>query len=193
MGNGILKDIKNNQELMDLKKNVRLIGDIMELGEFTIEELFLSAIRAEMDSFSVYSKLADTVKNAFLKDKLKFLAGEEQKHKAYLEEVMNKRLPEKDLEIPEKSIVPLPSIQLPSESVPLSEVLASAMAAEMAARDFYTVFARQIHDDDDDLIKTLELFATMELGHYKLLEIEKENVEKFEEYDDYWPMMHIGT
>ncbi len=40
---------------------------------------------------------------------------------------------------------------------------------------------------------TLEYFANMELGHFKILEIEKENVEKFEEYDDYWPMMHVGT
>jgi hypothetical protein len=32
----------------------------------------------------------------------------------------------------------------------------------------------------------------MELGHYKLLEVEKESMERFEEADVYWPMMHIG-
>lgn len=34
--------------------------------------------------------------------------------------------------------------------------------------------------------------AEMEKGHYKLLEIEKENAEKFEAYNIEWPMMHIG-
>jgi hypothetical protein len=41
--------------------------------------------------------------------------------------------------------------------------------------------------------KTLELFATMELGHYRLLEIERENMKRFESYDASWPMMHIGS
>jgi hypothetical protein len=32
----------------------------------------------------------------------------------------------------------------------------------------------------------------MEMGHYKLLEIEKDNSLKFESYEDSWPMMHVG-
>ena len=64
------------------------------------------------------------------------------------------------------------------------------MNAEMAARDFYISFAARL--DDTELKKTLEYFALMEEGHYELLKVEKENSLKFEEYDEYWPMMHVG-
>jgi rubrerythrin len=163
----------------------------MDLRTFSEEELFLSAIRSEIDAKDVYSKLADGVKNAFLKDKLKFLAGEEEKHQRYLENTFSTRFAGKEIELPAKSFVPLPEIQFQNESVPISEVIESAMKAELAAQDFYKSFADSF--DDSEIKKTLEFFATMELGHYKLLEIEKENIQKFEEYDDYWPMMHMGT
>lgn len=164
----------------------------MDLRTFSEEELFLSAIRSEVDAKDVYSKLADGIKNAFLKDKLKFLAGEEEKHQRYLENVYGTRFAGKEIELPEKSFVPLPEIQFQNESVPVSEVIDSAMKAELAAQDFYNSFADSF-EDDSEIKKILEFFATMELGHYKLLEIEKENIKKFEEYDDYWPMMHMGT
>ncbi len=164
----------------------------MDLRTFNEEELFLTAIRAEIDSKGVYDKLAEGVKNAFLKDKLKFLAGEEDKHQQFLVKVFSDRFPGKQLELPDKTIVPLPELKIPEERIPVSEVIDSAMNAELAAQDFYTSFASRF-EDVPDLKKTLEFFATMELGHYKILEIEKQNIEKFEMYDDYWPMMHLGT
>ena len=51
----------------------------------------------------------------------------------------------------------------------------------------------EIHlEDGTKLNHTLKYFSDMELGHYKLLEVEKESMERFEEADVYWPMMHIG-
>lgn len=164
----------------------------MDLKPFIEEEIFLSAIKSEVDARDIYSKLADGVKNAFLKDKLKFLASEEDKHRVFLEDAYWNRYAGKDIELPEKTFVPLPEILIPDESVTVSEVIASAMDAELAAQEFYNSFAELI-TDDPELEKTLKYFATMEHGHYKTLEIEKENLEKFEEYDDYWPMMHMGT
>jgi rubrerythrin len=41
--------------------------------------------------------------------------------------------------------------------------------------------------------KTLEFFATMEMGHYRILEMERDNMKRFESYDTYWPMMHLGS
>jgi len=32
----------------------------------------------------------------------------------------------------------------------------------------------------------------MEIGHYKILETEKVSMERFEEGDVYWPMVHAG-
>jgi rubrerythrin len=164
----------------------------MDLITYNEEELFFTAIRAEVDSNNVYAQLAAGVKNAFLKDKLRFLAGEEEKHKQYLEKAYGDRFPGKEIELPDKTIVPLPELKIPDERVPISEVIESAMNAELAAQEFYTAFATRF-EDVPELKKTLEYFATMEQGHYKILEIEKQNIEKFEMYDDYWPMMHMGT
>jgi rubrerythrin len=164
----------------------------MDLRTFNEEELFLTAIKAETESNKVYSMLADGVKNAFLKDKLKFLAGEEEKHRQFLEKAYSDRFPSNDLELPEKTIVPLPELKVPSETVPVSEVIQSAMDAELAAKDFYLAFAERF-GEVQELRRTLEYFASMEDGHYKILEGEKQNIERFEDYDDYWPMMHMGT
>jgi rubrerythrin len=164
----------------------------MDLSHFSREELFLSAIKSELDSREVYSRLSESVKNAFLKGRLTFLASEEEKHKVFLEDAFRREFPGKELVLPEKTPVPLPEIRIPDELVPLSEVLESAMNAELAAQEFYNSFATQF-PDGTDMRKTLEFFATMEMGHYRLLEMERDNIERFESYDAYWPMMHIGS
>ena len=164
----------------------------MDLSNFSREELFVSAIKSELDSREIYSPLSESVKNAFLKDRLTFLASEEEKHKAFLEGAFKREFPGKELVLPEKTPVPLPEIRIPDELVPLSEVLESAMNAELAAQEFYNSFATHF-PDGTDMRKTLEFFATMEMGHYRLLEMEKDNMQRFESYDAYWPMMHIGS
>ena len=68
-----------------------------------------------------------------------------------------------------------------------------AMKAEQAAVDFYGSFAGALPTEIDPQVGlTLMYFSTMEIGHYKMLEIERENLEHFEDYDEYWPMMHAG-
>ncbi len=164
----------------------------MDLSKFSDEELFLSAIKNEVDSNMIYSKLAEVVKNAFLKDKLLFLANEEDKHRECLEKAFNNRFPGREIVLPEKTYVPLPELSIPEENVLVSEVIDQAMEAELAAKEFYEVFAERF-EDVPDLKQLFEYFAIMELSHYRILEVEKENMEIFEKYDDYWPMMHIGT
>ena len=164
----------------------------MDLTSFKEDEIILTAIKAEVDSQELYSRLADGVKNAYLKGKLRFLASEEEKHEGYLKSVFNDRFPGREVTVPDKTIVPLPELRVPDEKVLVSDVIDSAMHAELVAQEFYNSFA-EFFDDKSEIKNTLQLFATMELGHFKILEIEKENIEKFEEYDDYWPMMHIGT
>ena len=163
----------------------------MDLSKYSKMDLFLSALKSEIDSREVYLKLANGVKNAFLKDKLKFLASEEEKHRILLEEGFRDNFPDTDIIIPERTPVPLPEIRIPEENVLVSEVLESAMEAEKAAYDFYNSFADRF-PADSDMKKTLQYLAIMEEGHYKLLEMEKENMMRFESYDQYWPMMHVG-
>ena len=67
----------------------------------------------------------------------------------------------------------------------------NAMQAEKAAQDFYKYFADRF-EEGTKINHMLKYFSDMELGHYKLLEIEKDSMERFEEADVYWPMMHVG-
>jgi rubrerythrin len=164
----------------------------MDLTRFSKEELFASAIKSEVESRELYSGLAETVKNAFLKDRLRFLASEEEKHRAFLEGAFERDFPGRELILPEKTPVPLPEMRIPDEMAPLSEVLESAMGAELASQEFYSSFAAEF-PEGTDMRKTLEFFATMEMGHYRILEMERDNMKRFESYDMYWPMIHVGS
>jgi len=164
----------------------------MDLTRYSMEDLILTALKSEMDSKEAYSRLAEGVKNFMLKERLNFLAGEEEKHRGFFEQLYAKNFPGKPMEIPKgKSLVPLPEMKIDAESMPLSEMLESAMKAEMAAHDFYTRLADRF-ESQLDLKKMLLYIASMELGHYKILEIERDNAKKFEDYDAEWPMMHVG-
>ena len=163
----------------------------MNIARYTLESLFLAALRSEVDSNAVYTALADRVRNAVLKDRLKFLAGEEEKHRAILEKAYSNNFPDKSLMIPEKSPVPLPEVNVSDESMRISEVLLAAMEAEKAAEEFYKEFSKRF-DKGTELRKTLEYFAMMEEGHYEILNVERNNSLEFENYDEYWPMMHSG-
>jgi len=92
--------------------------------------------------------------------------------------------------IPKVSPVPLPEIKVTEDS-PLSKLLKEAMNAELSASEFYTKLADRF-EEGTKLNSTLVYFSDMEKGHYKILEMEKESMERFEEGDVYWPMVHAG-
>jgi rubrerythrin len=163
----------------------------VDLKKYTLEDLLLAAMKNEIESHKVYIKIAEKVKNGLLKDKLKFLAKEEEKHRAFVEQVYKARFPKKKLTIPKTTPVPLPQLIIPDEDTPLGTVLKSAMLAEQAAHEFYQSLSTQF-PKDAMIRNTLSYFADMELQHYKILEIEKESMDRFEEADVYWPMVHAG-
>jgi rubrerythrin len=70
-------------------------------------------------------------------------------------------------------------------------LLKEAMNAEKVASDFYKSLAGRF-EEGCKLYNTLMYFSDMEIGHYKILEMEKESMERFEEGDVYWPMVHAG-
>ncbi len=164
----------------------------MDLRKYTLEELLLAAMKAEIESSAVYTTIAETVKNGLLKDKFRFLAKEEQKHKAFIEQVYKAKFPKRKILIPKTTPVPIPSLNLPDEDAPLGTILKNAMAAEQAAHEFYQSLSKQFTKNDMTIHNTLSYFADMELQHYKILEIEKESMDRFEEADIYWPMVHAG-
>ena len=164
---------------------------MMDLSKYSMEELFITAIKAETDSQEAYSILSGITNNAFLKDRFKFLANEEEKHKLLLEKVFKEYVPDVEIVLPEYSPVPLPEIDVSDETVPMSQILQQAMDAELAAYEFYMEFAKFIKDNPK-LVKALEYFAKMEQGHYELLKIEQASADEFEEFDEYNPLMHVG-
>ncbi|MEN3045790.1 MAG: ferritin family protein [Candidatus Hydrothermales bacterium] len=163
----------------------------MDLSGYLLEELLANAIKSEIEAKELYEGLSEKVKNFFLKEKLKFLAQEEQRHRETFESIFNKRFPGKKINLPEKSTVPLPNIVITSERIKISKVFEMAMEAEKAAYDFYIALASQFKDEPE-VEQMINYIASMEMGHYKIFEIERENALKFEDYDIENPLIHLG-
>ena len=163
----------------------------MDLSKYTLKDVVLTAMKSEVESRAVYEKLADRVKNFMLKDRLKFLAGEEAKHYRFFEEFYAKEFPGEEVVLPDENPVPLPSVLVYDEAMPISGVMAGAMDAELAARDFYTAMAG-LFADRVETRNMLLYIAKMELGHYELLKVESESLERFEETNIHIPFIHEG-
>ncbi len=161
----------------------------MDLEKYTLKDLFVIAINSEIESKKVYERLKERVDNILLKERFQFLAREEDKHRSYLEKSFEKKFPNEKIELSSTITTPLPEIKA-DDDMPISEILQSAMDAEMAAREFYLSLSEKV--EEEELVKMLKIFADMELGHYRLLEIEKQLAEKFEDYEAMWPEFHVG-
>ena len=162
----------------------------MDLGSYELEDLLVAAIKSEEDSNQLYSKMASKTENGLLKDKLVFLANEENRHRKFIEEIYANHFPDNELVLPKEFPVPMPKIEY-AENTPLSELLIQAMNAEMEACEFYKTLADRF-EAGTKIHNTLVYFSDMEFGHYKILDMEKESMERFEEGDVYWPMVHVG-
>ena len=162
----------------------------MDLTNFTLEDLLFTAIKGEIESGEIYKKLSKRVKNFFLKERLEFLSSEEEKHKIFFEKIFQNKFPGKEIKLTDKISVPFPEIKIKSENELISNIFSQAMEAEKAAYDFYISLSMRF-EQDSNMKKMLLYIAEMEKTHYRLIEIEKENAEKFEAYNIEWPMMHI--
>jgi len=75
--------------------------------------------------------------------------------------------------------------------MPVSEVLLAAMSAEKAAHDFYLEIARNFVSGSEQH-KLLLHIASMEMGHYHLLNLERDNALRTEDFEVTLPMVHVG-
>lgn len=162
----------------------------MNLDDFDLEDLLKTAYRSELDSEKTYSNIADNVENGLLKDKLMFLAQEEKKHQNFIKKIHKIRFPDKTLTPSKETVIPFPKIEFSDEDIALSKILKQAMDAENFAQNFYQNLSEKF--DDKEIKNMLQYFADMEKGHFKILENEKESMEKFEQADVYWHMVHAG-
>ena len=163
----------------------------MDLGQYSTEDLILTALKAEVGAKEIYRTLATGVKNAYLRGRLEFLASEEEKHERYLDGLYRDEFQGRDPVLPDSTPVPMPEVTIPSEQVPITGILSQAMAAEKAASEFYAAMAER-WAKGSEARDMLMYFAKMEMGHYRLLETEMAAAAEFEEFDSVWPLMHAG-
>jgi rubrerythrin len=175
----------------------------MDLSKFELKDLILTALKSEVDAEKVYAMIGESVKNFMLRDRFKFLADEERKHAGFFRDYFERQFPGEPMELPDECPVPLPKITIESETVPISDVIGMAMAAEKAASEFYTSLAERLPEEAEQKtevemesgssVKEMLLYiASMEMGHYRLLETEEQNAKENEQYEIIWDMTHLG-
>lgn len=163
----------------------------MDLSNYTLEELILTALKSEIEARDFYKRVAERINNFLLRDRILFLSGEEEKHRGVFEKIYKDSFPGKEIILPEKNPVPLPELKIEDEKVPISEVLWIAMQAEKSAHDFYASLSNLFPSESKER-KMLLYIASMEMGHYQLLQAERENALKFEDYEIIFSMTHMG-
>jgi rubrerythrin len=163
----------------------------MDITDYSNEELLLTAIKSEVEAYQLYTGLAEKVESGFLVDRLRFIAGEEVKHRKFLESLFRMNYPEEKIGLPEKSEIPLPEVKIPPGQIMVSEVISQAMDAEKAASDFYLALS-ELYKHDDETRRTLRYLSDMEMGHYNLLETENRRLREEENYEIEWELMHAG-
>jgi len=150
------------------------------------KEIFGIAVKSELDSKKVYESMAEKTSNFVLKEKLKFLAKEEKKHKEILENLFSKLYPDETLKISEKSLIS----KIDAESSELPELLEKAMESEKIEEKFYRDLAEKSEYKD-----ILLYLANVEKGHYTILEAEHNMIMQYPDYyhkDWDTDMIHLG-
>ena len=152
---------------------------MLDVSTASVKDLMGYSIRAEMDSNKAYSDLADRVSNPLLKEKFRWLAFEENKHKEILMKLHTGLFPNQTIQIPEEPSKDLfKSIDV-APSTSLTEILLQAMEAEKFAEDFYARLADRMEDGQKRLLQYL---SKVEHSHYIMLKTEYDAVQDFEGY-----------
>ncbi|MGB9835486.1 MAG: ferritin family protein [Candidatus Saccharicenans sp.] len=163
----------------------------MDLIKYSLKDLLLTALKSEIEARDFYKNLAGPVENYFLKDRILFLSAEEEKHRQAFEKMYQQQFPGEKPVLPEKSPVPLPGLKIARETLPISEVFFVAMQAEKAAYEFYLEMAKHFPGESEQH-RLLLYIASMEMGHYHLLNLERENALRTEDFEVTLPMVHVG-
>jgi rubrerythrin len=142
-------------------------------------EVYPVAIRAEMDAARIYRDLQGLVKNEALKQKLDFLAKEEDRHKAILERVFRDHYPERKLVVPAESKRPKKTVTL-DDAAAVLDLFKLAMQKEKEAEDYYK--DAKAKADDAQSKRILEYLRRVERSHYFMLKSEIDLLEKFPDY-----------
>jgi rubrerythrin len=150
-----------------------------DLSKQTVDELLGVAIRSEIDSNKTYGAWADRLSNPLLKEKLQWLANEEQRHKEILENLFNELYPHKELHIPDEVPEELMKRITITPSSTLADFLYQAMETEKSAETFYAKLAGRVEEKQK---KILNYLSSVEHSHYMMLKSEHTIALTFEDY-----------
>jgi len=152
---------------------------MLDVSTASVKDLLGYAIRSEMDSNKAYTDLSDRVSNPLLKEKFRWLAFEENKHKEILMKLHAALYLNQTIQIPEKASEELfKSIDVaPSSS--LVDILLQAMESEKFAEDFYARLAERMEGSQKRLLQYL---SKVEQSHYVMLKTEYDAVQDFADY-----------
>jgi rubrerythrin len=152
---------------------------MLDISTASVRDLLGYSIRSEIDSNKAYSALSDRVFNPLLKEKFRWLAFEENKHKEILMKLHNALFPNQSIQIPEEPSKDLfKSIDV-SPSTSLLDILVQAMDSEKFAEDFYARLADRVEEGQKRLLHYL---SKVEHSHYLMLKNEYDAVQDFEDY-----------
>lgn len=154
---------------------------MISIAREPVRRLLGYAVRAEIDSNRIYTRLARLVKNALLKEKFLVLAFEEKKHKEVLENLFESLYHGENIEVPDvvdEKLLPVVHLR-PSSS--LVDILYQAMEAEKSAQDFYLGLAKRVKPPKR---KILEYLSKVERSHYFMLRSEYAMAQQFEDYGE---------
>jgi len=150
-------------------------------------EILGIAVRAEIDAAALYRSLYGRVKNEVLKQKLDFLAKEEDRHKILLERLFKDKYPGQTLRVPEAA---RPAKGIPSvETMAVIDLFKLAMGKEKEAEAVYQ--DAKVRIEDPAAKKMLDYLSRVERSHYYML---KSEVDLLQAFPDAYEVegFHIG-
>ena len=164
----------------------------MKLAKYALADLLLAAVKSEIESQAVYSRLAQRVKNAFLQRTAGIPRPRGKKAPAgpggHLPPALSRPGPHG----PRKTGGAAAPDPFQRRARPAQRDLRPGHERRAGRPRFLPAAGRALFDDDVEKKNLLLYFSMMEMGHYKLLDLEKESLERLEEYGEEQEMIHVG-
>jgi rubrerythrin len=148
------------------------------MAEMTLKTALEVALASETRAREIYETLYGRVGNMMMRDKLKFLAAEEQKHYDMLFKVFKEKIggtPSR----PDPKLLPRMTVEFDFEKAELTELWKAAMDAEEVSAEHYEGLAGRVSGRAKLMFKYL---ANVERSHYYLLKSEYEVLAEIDEY-----------
>jgi rubrerythrin len=120
-----------------------------DLSKFEIEDVFLMAVAVEQGGYDFYQKIIDQTDNPRVKNEMKFLRDEEEKHKAFFAKSLEKKRSSSFSRDPSKKMSPAVKALLENEFLaPMQEMYRSK---KIAKTDEALRFGMQLEQKTIDL------------------------------------------